>query len=148
VFDQPNLSSLLREVEHCVETNHSPSHSYNLQWSNVLPALSPTTMWSTNTTLTNASVECNTKQLFAPDLSSTTALCTSYIQGDKKWACVLRQKMYELEGPSFCYKPLFTNPPAPEVSDSIFLLFIEISLRGIFVIYCILRIEFIYTSTY
>ncbi|KAL3268108.1 hypothetical protein HHI36_007235 [Cryptolaemus montrouzieri] len=117
VFNQPNLADLLREVEHCVESNHSPSHSYNLQWSNVLPPLSPTSMWSTNILVKNVSIECNTKQLFAPDCTSTNVMCNSYFQGDKKWACILRQKMYELEGPNFCYKPLFTNPAAQEVFD-------------------------------
>lgn len=117
VFNQPNLAELLKEVERCVENNSSPSHGYNSQWSNVLPPLIHTSMWSTNTTTTNNTYECNAKQLFTPDSTNSSILCNSYIHGDKKWACILRQKIYELEGPNFYYKPLFTKPPAQEVYD-------------------------------
>lgn len=36
-----------------------------------------------------------------------------------KWSTIVRQKMFELEGPSFCYKPLFTKQPAQEVYELI-----------------------------
>ncbi|KAJ8917730.1 hypothetical protein NQ315_005179 [Exocentrus adspersus] len=120
VFDQPNLPNFLREVEQCVENNHSPSHKYNDHWSNSLPPLSPTTNWSTNINQKGiSSMEFSQKHEFSPILNSTAFLTSSVVHVEKKWAAVVRQKIFELEGPNFCYKPLFSDPPAPEVYDLI-----------------------------
>ncbi|KAJ8934159.1 hypothetical protein NQ314_013541 [Rhamnusium bicolor] len=117
VFDQPNLSNYLREVEQCVENNHSPSHKYNDHWNNNLPPLSPTTNWSTNTTsVGNSLLESPHKQGFSPVLNSTSFISSSIVHTEKKWSAIVRQKIFELEGPNFCYKALFSDPPAPEVS--------------------------------
>ncbi|EFA10294.2 Sphingomyelin phosphodiesterase 4-like Protein [Tribolium castaneum] len=42
VFNQPNLASLLKEIEQSIENNHSPSHSYSSHWLSNLPPLNPT----------------------------------------------------------------------------------------------------------
>ncbi|XP_018579891.1 sphingomyelin phosphodiesterase 4 [Anoplophora glabripennis] len=120
VFDQPNLPNFLREVEQCVENNHSPTHKYNDHWANSLPPLSPTSNWSTNITQRgNTSVESSHKQGFTPILNSTAFLSGNTVHTEKKWSAIVRQKIFELEGPNFCYKPLFSDPPAPEVYDLI-----------------------------
>ncbi|KAJ8938884.1 hypothetical protein NQ318_016088 [Aromia moschata] len=120
VFDQPNLATYLREVEQCVENNHSPTHKYNDQWINTLPPLSPTSNWSTNTSVSIGSpLNSTRKQTFSPILNSTMFLNSGIMQTEKKWSAIVRQKIFELEGPNFCYKPLFSDPPAPEVFDLI-----------------------------
>ncbi|KAJ8967233.1 hypothetical protein NQ317_007595 [Molorchus minor] len=70
VFDQPNLPNYLREVEHCVENNRSPSHKYSDQWASSLPPLSPTCNWSTNTSVNIESpVKSPREQAFSPVLN-------------------------------------------------------------------------------
>lgn len=130
VFNQPNLVNLLKEVENCVENNHSPSHSYNNpHWTNSLPPLSPTSTWSTNTMNTSGILKLNSSEKHTYTLKQdTSSFCKSYISGQKKWACAIKQKIYELEGPTFCYKPLFTKPPASEVFDIIYHLKKSISI--------------------
>lgn len=117
VFDQPNLPNYLREIELCVEDNSSPSHKYNSDhWKNNLPPLSPTSNWSTNTIVKEKiSVDSPRKQTFS-SLLSNSFMNNSILHFEKKWSAILRQKIFELEGPNFCYKPLFSDPPAPEVN--------------------------------
>lgn len=107
VFDQTNLAQLLKEIESTVENKDpSPTHSFNSTWPSNMPPLSPTTNWSSNTSYFNSS-------------NPNTHLKKSFFDNNPivsgKYAAVVRQKIYELEGPNFCYKPLFTVPPAPEV---------------------------------
>lgn len=118
MFDQPNLPNYLREIEQCVEDNSSPSHKYRSDhWKNNLPPLSPTSNWSTNiVSKQNISLETPRKSSFPAALTNTTFPNTSILHFEKKWSATLRQKIFELEGPNFCYKPLFSEPPAPEVS--------------------------------
>lgn len=115
------MPNYLREIEQCVEENNSPTHKFNSnQWKNNLPPLSPTSNWSTNTdNIERISFESSRKQGFSPVMNSTTFVHTSVLHFEKKWSAVLRQKIFELEGPNFCYKPLFCDPPAPEVSYKI-----------------------------
>ncbi|XP_056639509.1 sphingomyelin phosphodiesterase 4 isoform X1 [Diorhabda sublineata] len=109
VFDQPNLPQYIREIEQCVENNGSPTtHNYSHHWTNNLPPLSPTSNWSTNTTLQKSLTVSENFQNRSGRLTI-----------EKKWSTVVKQKIFELEGPNFCYKPLFLNPPAPEVFDLI-----------------------------
>ncbi|KAG5872702.1 hypothetical protein JTB14_008796 [Gonioctena quinquepunctata] len=122
VFDQPNLSDFLREIEYCVENNNSPTHKYNANpWTSTLPPLSPTANWSSNTALKkNAKSEPQIplQQVSSPIMNSTPFLSSS-LPAEKKWSATVRQKIFELEGPNFCYKPLFSEPSAPEVFDLI-----------------------------
>ncbi|XP_023023938.2 sphingomyelin phosphodiesterase 4 isoform X1 [Leptinotarsa decemlineata] len=120
VFDQPNLPNFLREVEQCVENNNSPSHKYdNNHWGNSLPPLSPTSNWSSNTRMKNRSKSGSLQNTtFSPNSNSTSFLSTS-LHSDKKWSATVRQRIFELEGPNFYYKPLFSDPPAPEIFDLI-----------------------------
>ncbi|RZC36546.1 sphingomyelin phosphodiesterase 4, partial [Asbolus verrucosus] len=125
VFNQPNLASFLKEIEHCIENNHSPSHSYSNHWLSNLPPLNPTTNWCSNTSLNNSnsnlwgsnnavnndSSPFNSLRNLGLDSSNTTFMNT--LLGDKKWSAIVKQRIYELEGPTFCYKPLFSVPPAP-----------------------------------
>lgn len=104
MFDQPNLPTLLREIEQCVENNNSPTHKYTANWPNSLPLLSPTSNWSTNSN--------------SPNVSFSTPNAKSFLSGNiihAKWSAIVRQKIFELEGPNFRFKPLFSDPPAPEV---------------------------------
>ncbi|KAJ8967174.1 hypothetical protein NQ317_006520 [Molorchus minor] len=101
VFDQPNLPNYLREVEHCVENNRSPSHKYSDQWASSFASTLP-------------HIEIATRTSFSPVVNNTF-LNTSVVHLEKKWSAIVRQKIFELEGPNFCYKPLFSDPPAPEV---------------------------------
>lgn len=108
VFDQPNLAQYLREIEQCVENNHSPTHNkYNTTWTSNLPPLSPTSNWSTNTNRIISPIAQNFT------LNTTYNLTNSL--NDKRWSAIIRQKIFELEGPNFCYKPLFSAQPATEV---------------------------------
>uniref|UniRef100_A0A6P7GG23 Sphingomyelin phosphodiesterase 4 n=1 Tax=Diabrotica virgifera virgifera TaxID=50390 RepID=A0A6P7GG23_DIAVI len=117
VFDQPNLPKFLRDIEQCVDNNNSPTHSYNKHWVNNLPPLSPTTNWSTNTTVQNLTLS---ESFQSQKSSPSNTFLISRGGSEKKWSAVVRQKIFELEGPNFCYKPLFSCPPAPEVFDLIF----------------------------
>ncbi|CAH0555499.1 unnamed protein product [Brassicogethes aeneus] len=120
VFDQPNLPTYLQEIENCVENNHSPTHhKYNSHWGSNLPPLSPTSNWSSNTALNQLNASADSSRAFQPSVNSTAFLNNSF-QNEKKWLAIVRQKIFELEGPNFCYKPLFSNPPAPEVFDLIY----------------------------
>lgn len=71
-----------------------------------------TTMTSPDTTLNQTRTGLNTSSF----LSSTR------VPADKKWAPLVRQKIFDLEGPNFSYKPLFSNPPASEVRYLILIL--------------------------
>ncbi|XP_008197945.1 sphingomyelin phosphodiesterase 4 [Tribolium castaneum] len=128
VFNQPNLASLLKEIEQSIENNHSPSHSYSSHWLSNLPPLNPTSNWCTNTSLNSSNIwPINTSMIsetgfnsprgsnFTTDANSSTFM--NSLLGDKKWSAIVKQRIYELEGPSFCYKPLFSVPPAPEVYE-------------------------------
>ncbi|XP_072391535.1 sphingomyelin phosphodiesterase 4 [Diabrotica undecimpunctata] len=117
VFDQPNLPKFLRDIEQCVDNNNSPTHSYNKHWVNNLPPLSPTTNWSTNTTVQNLTFS---ESFQSQKSSPSNTFLISRGGSEKKWSAMVRQKIFELEGPNFCYKPLFSCPPAPEVFDLIF----------------------------
>lgn len=100
---------MLKEVESCVDNrNHSPSHSYSGIWSS-LPPLSPTSNWSTNT----PNQSPNSKR--SPNKLETSYLETSTPVRNGKWTAVVRQHIFDLEGPEFFYKPMFTDKPAPEV---------------------------------
>ncbi|CAG9860561.1 unnamed protein product [Phyllotreta striolata] len=125
VFDQPNLPKYLREIEQCVDNNSSPTHKYNNHWVNTLPPLSPTSNWSVNVSHNRSTGNVSTD--FASSQSRSGPNATSFltsirVPADKKWAPVIRQKIFDLEGPNFCYKSLFTNPPVAEVYDLIYLI--------------------------
>lgn len=115
VFDQPNLPDFLREIEQCVENRqHSPTHQQYSGWSNNLSSLLPNNNWSTNLPISNnGNSEVHAQSANVPFLSNATG------QADKKWMAIIRQKIFELEGPNFCYKPLFSNPPAHEIYELI-----------------------------
>ncbi|XP_044271314.1 sphingomyelin phosphodiesterase 4 [Tribolium madens] len=130
VFNQPNLSSLLKEIEQSIENNHSPSHSYSSHWLSNLPPLNPTSNWCTNTSLNSSNIwPINTSMVSETSFNSprgsdftTDANHSAFMNsllGDKKWSAIVKQRIYELEGPLFCYKPLFSVPPAPEVYELI-----------------------------
>lgn len=108
MFDQPNLVPLLREIESTIENkNSSPTHSFNTTWPSNMPPLSPTTNWSSNTFFDSFSPNKN-------NLSGSFILNNSGFKLGK-FTAVIRQKIQDLEGPNFCYKPLFTAKAAPEV---------------------------------
>nr|CAI5857292.1 unnamed protein product [Callosobruchus analis] len=121
VFDQPNLPSYLKEVEQCVESDRvlylwegeSPHRHTSNHWSNNLPPLSPTSNWSTNTI-----IEGNKKPNVSPVISRSSFLNRDAYT-EKKWSAIVKQTIFELEGPNFVYKPLFSDPPATEVYDLI-----------------------------
>jgi hypothetical protein len=131
VFNQANLAHLLKEIEQCIENNHSPSHSYSSHWLSNLPPLNPTSKWCTNTSLNasnlwplNSTMNSESSPFnslrninFTADASSSAFM--NSLLGDKKWSAIVKQRIYELEGPTFCYKPLFSVPPAPEVFELI-----------------------------
>ncbi|XP_066260835.1 sphingomyelin phosphodiesterase 4 isoform X1 [Euwallacea similis] len=116
VFDQPSLPNFLREVEQCVDSRqHSPTHKKYSGWSNDLPAMSPNHSWSS--TLPSSPIRL--AEDFRPFSSPANASLSSnnMAHADKKWSAITRQKIFELEGPNFCYKPLFGNPPAQEIFE-------------------------------
>ncbi|KAL1494759.1 hypothetical protein ABEB36_010305 [Hypothenemus hampei] len=107
VFGQPNLANFLRKVEECVETHHSsPSHKNFSVWNHDLTS----NKWS-NQPISPIRSDDN----FVPRNMSPINSTIAY--SDKKWSKILRQKIYEFEGPHFCYKPLFTYPPTHEVIE-------------------------------
>lgn len=122
------MSILLREIEQSIENNRSPSHTFNSHGLSNLPPLNPTSNWCTNTSLNasnvwpiNSTIIGNEisfgsprKSNFMTDVNASTFM--NSLLGDKKWSAIVKQRINELEGPSFCYKPLFSVPPAPEVS--------------------------------
>lgn len=114
VFSQANLVEFLKEVEKCVENNNSPTHTYNNYWQDNLPPLNATANWSSNTSTSNVGTSTPIRNLNTTNLPSKFG---ELLYGDKKWSAIVRQRIYELEGPSFCYKPLFVSPAAPEVSN-------------------------------
>lgn len=109
VFDQPNLVPLLREIESTVENkNPSPTHSFiNTTWPSNMPPLSPTTSWSSNTYFNMTSVKS--------ELNNSSFLMNNSFRLSGKYTAIVRQSIQDLEGPNFCYKPLFTIKVAPEV---------------------------------
>ncbi|GJQ83344.1 hypothetical protein Trydic_g18129 [Trypoxylus dichotomus] len=111
VFNQTNLVSLIREVEYCIENNqYSPTHSF--QMPNPMPPLSPTSRWSTNTSYYNP-IQTNSPANSAE--FNTSARDRSF--NSSRYSAIVRQKIYELEGPNFYFKPLFTSTAAPEVFE-------------------------------
>ncbi|XP_019762262.2 sphingomyelin phosphodiesterase 4 isoform X1 [Dendroctonus ponderosae] len=100
VFDQPNLPSLLREVEQCLENGQSssPKHKNYAGWGNhiTLPTYPAP---------------------FSGRLGNISLRNSPMGPSDHKWASITRQKIFELEGPNFTYRPLFANPPAHEVYE-------------------------------
>lgn len=120
MFDQPNLATFLKEIESCVENNHSPTHyKYNSHWASSLPPLSPTSNWSSNTSSYVNKPNSVSPRALRIDVNGTSFLNNS-IQSEKRWHPIVRQKIFELEGPNFCYKALFMSPPAAEVYDLIY----------------------------
>ncbi|XP_050310724.1 sphingomyelin phosphodiesterase 4 [Anthonomus grandis grandis] len=118
VFDQPNLPDYLKEIEACVENRQpSPSHKKYFDMPSDLPSASPIDNWST--TLPMSPIPVNNNRNFDFQQNNASMLSSTMIHLDKKWVNITRQKIFELEGPNFCYKPLFTQPPAPEVLELI-----------------------------
>lgn len=113
VFSQTNLVELLKEVEKCAENNNSPTHTYNNYWHHNLPPLNATANWSSNTSFGNVDTSTTMRNLNTG--ANSPAKFGDFLYGDKKWSAIVRQRIYDLEGPSFCYKPLFVSPAAPEV---------------------------------
>nr|XP_022912671.1 sphingomyelin phosphodiesterase 4 [Onthophagus taurus] len=112
VFDQPNLVSFIKEIENCIEENYSTSNhgfsSYNI--SNSMPPLSPTAQWSSNRSHLPSHIGSITDDAKLISMEKDRIIGSKYV-------IIVKQKMYELEGTNFCYKPLFISPPAPEVYD-------------------------------
>ncbi|XP_060529009.1 sphingomyelin phosphodiesterase 4 isoform X2 [Cylas formicarius] len=104
VFDQPNLPDYLKEVEQCVDNNRTsptrPKHN-----AEILPPLSPSAWLNTPT---KSFWNHNTASTFSGSIIG---------HGEKKWLVIVRQRMNELEGPSFVYKKLFSEPPVHEVYE-------------------------------
>lgn len=117
VFDQPNLPNFLREVEQCVESNNLDVTKFsNTSWNSSLPPLSPTTSWSSNMSLKMSPILSPQKKSVSPILNNSSFLNSGCVSPtDRKWSSIIKQKIFELEGPNFCYKPLFSDPPADEV---------------------------------
>lgn len=129
VFGQPNLVAMIREIETCIDNiNHSPTHSYNpMGTATVLPPLSPTSCWSTNTATTyHQHPMTTTDNTTIADYSMKKTAAhdsVSYQQANRlnvhsnKWAAIVRHRIYELEGSEFCYKPIFVGRAAPEIFE-------------------------------
>lgn len=122
VFDQPNLVPLLKEVESFLQNSkESPSHTFGGGWSSKLPPLSPTSSWSTNITgnETFYNTSMNSHKSFlrtSADASGMYSPDNAYQISGSKMGTVVRNAMFELEGPNFVYKPLFYGrTPAQEV---------------------------------
>lgn len=130
MFGQPDLVPMIRDIESCIENlNHSPTHSYHTAWSSNLPPLSPTSCWSTNTSYnatTNLNLSANEYHTAhntsiplkpsSPHSFNQSTYQTPRINVlNNKWAAIVRHRIYEWEGPEFCYKPMFTRNAAPEV---------------------------------
>ncbi|KAI4462177.1 sphingomyelin phosphodiesterase 4 [Holotrichia oblita] len=113
VFDQPNLVNLIREIEYCIENNDfSPTHGFSMP--NSMPPLSPTSKWSSNTAYFDpAQMKSGPNSTF--NASSRVARSFS----NTKYSGIVRQKINELEGPNFHFKPLFAGAAAQEVFELI-----------------------------
>ncbi|KAF7277955.1 hypothetical protein GWI33_009070 [Rhynchophorus ferrugineus] len=110
VFDQQNLPQFLREIEQYVENHQqSPTHQKYIGWQNSLPTVSPNINWST--TLPASRISRNNRNGNVTFMNSTIG------PADRKWTVITKQKILEFEGPNFCYKPLFSQPPAHEVFE-------------------------------
>lgn len=73
-----------------------------------MPPLSPTTNWSSNTYYQTMPLK--------NDLNNSAFMMESnHSRFAGKYTAVVRQKIQDLEGPNFCYKPLFTSHTAHEV---------------------------------
>lgn len=108
VYDQPNLVSLIREIEYCIENNDfSPTHGFNMP--NTMPPLSPTSKWSSNTGYFDPA------QMKSGPNSTFNASARARSFSNTKYSGIVRQKINELEGPNFCFKPLFAGAAAQEV---------------------------------
>lgn len=111
VFDQPNLPQFLKEIEQCVENRQpSPTHQKYAGFQSVLPSLSINNNWST--TLPASPIPHH-----AARNGNVSFLSSTVAPVDKKWSAITKQRIFDLEGPSFCYKPLFSNPPAQEIYE-------------------------------
>lgn len=73
-----------------------------------MPPLSPTTKWSSN-------INCYSPTNINSPHSSGFNVAKDKNVTPSKYAGIVRQKIYELEGPNFCFKPLFTGAAAEEV---------------------------------
>lgn len=96
VFAQPNLVPMIQEIENCIDLNNSPNHSVNNTLS-LLPPLSPS--WHTQFDLSSKALSTS----FNASTDGTRKLLNS------KWAALVRHRMYEWEGPEFCYKAMFVG---------------------------------------
>ncbi|KAF5269701.1 hypothetical protein FQA39_LY08624 [Lamprigera yunnana] len=107
VFGQPNLVNFLREIELSVQhVNIASSHLYHTNYENGLPFLTPTSNWSTN--------EADEKS--SRNIGLGLNLQDSSFPGTK-WGIIVKQKVLEYEGPSFCYRPIFIVPTANEIHE-------------------------------
>ncbi|XP_017772649.1 PREDICTED: sphingomyelin phosphodiesterase 4 isoform X2 [Nicrophorus vespilloides] len=114
VFSQPNLVPILRRLESVVENkNYSPTHVLHNNPLGLMPPLSPTTRWSTNT----SGHIYDSTHIESPKKPCSNFMSMGSDPLASKYMSVVRQKLYELEGPNFCYKPLFTVQAAPEVYE-------------------------------
>lgn len=120
---------MITEIESSMDKiNNSPTHSYN-PLGTTLPPLAHTPCWSTNTSQSSLNSSFNTStgsynypsdyphnsiRLMVKDPMYPT---TRNILLSNKWTAVVRHRMYEWEGPEFCYKPMFACSPAPEIFD-------------------------------
>lgn len=115
VFNQPNLVFLLREIEgNLINLKGTNTHNFGKTWIPNLPPLLPTSAWSTNdTSYFDSSIFSAQKQM---DASST--FCNDGFKiSSGKFGALIKNKIFELEGPTFNYKPLFLGPPAKEVHE-------------------------------
>lgn len=118
VFNQPNLVSMLKKVESLVENkNYSPTHHSTLNYSSILPPLSPTSRWSTNNTTDIYSSTHIMQDISSDNVHPANFFGSGYDTFASKYLNLVRQKIYELEGPNFCYKPMFITQTAAEVYE-------------------------------
>lgn len=99
MFSQPNLVTYLREIERSLSLekfNHSAS-----------------TIYHSSSVLRDDTYNSSINELWLSDKSNMEqSYQTTY---NNRWNMIIKQKIYELEGPTFFYQYLFATPPSKEV---------------------------------
>lgn len=105
----------LREIESSLSLekfSHSPSNMYQSQWNNSVASHSlrdDSFLYSSFANESCLSDKSHIDQSFHLSFSS-------------RWNMIIKQKIYELEGPTFFYQYLFAAPPSKDVSRKQFCL--------------------------
>lgn len=106
MFSQPNLVAYLREIESSLSLekfNHSPTSMYQSQWNSCHSLRDDSFLYSSFANESCLSDKSNADQSFHLSFAS-------------RWNMIIKQKIYELEGPTFIYQYLFAAPPSKDVS--------------------------------